>query len=1113
MSLQFPANPYQGQIYLGETNGSFYVFQNDKWVATSLLTPNNFNGITSFVGDTPPTNNVSGTFWYDTRSGRTYVYYDSAWVDASPSLGAGSTSVYTGSTEPENKVTGSFWYDTNSGRTYVYFNNTWIDANPAVQGPTGATGAPGTASRTGATGPTGRSGSTGPTGATGSIGATGQAGSTGPTGDVGATGATGPAIDLKGWQFLDGGNVSAAGSLIPQANLEYSLGSSEFQWKDLYVSNSTIYIGGVPLSVDTAGNLLVNGNLITSGAAAIDRLTNGDYQVTLGSDGYLNLQNGSDRLGALIQSVDTIRINSDGAMYQFKSDGAITMPSEGKVGAVQYPFGVELYTASGDGYTQLNWNNENFVWAEASGVSIATGEHTWGFGLDGSTTFPGKVNITDTTQSTSTSSASLTTAGGLGVAKAAHIGGIVHITNTTASTSYTTGALIIDGGLGVNGNINLSGNINIVSGNINLQEFTGQTGHFIGDPVTGFGAVYAGKSGFTILPYTVAQFTENNNSYAQINTQNESAGNQASSDYVATADQGSDSTYFIDMGITNSGYDPTQGAANNAMGTSIDPLDSYIYVQGNPNNPAHTGGNLAIGTGTPTKSVKIIAGGVDASNVVLTISPNRVTSSKDLYANNFYYLDGSPIITTGQQNVNIGNGNSTVVILGNLVNSNNAVFGTVYSSNGYYWANGAPYQNNGPTGATGHAGTAGTTGATGPAGTPGVTGPTGHAGIDGATGATGYTGRTGPTGASLTGPTGYTGSTGATGSAGATGATGYTGPAGSASSYSNSNVASYLGSNISTNIGTTATVFASKFVGDGSNLANVSVSIAGNILGPQANVTLVAGSYSYVFDNSGNFTLPANSDILMSGINSQITGVGAVIVGKDVTIGGNINSTGSVTSSGSFNGTGFVIGNGAVNNVAVALSPTVGTAGNYAFRDLSTVPSIMYFDTNVGGNVNGTFQFRSGNTYTTYATLNSNGLSLPTRPAFRVYGAGTTTNLTTTTNTNGILNSNNFAVDYQQGTALSISTGIFTAPVAGLYSVHLVARVSNTSLAQIAVVKNYASSGPVQAMWECGANCTANHFGVSSIVKLAAGDTLVIKVLMGQINFDGNDSWAVAYIG
>jgi hypothetical protein len=173
----------------------------------------------------------------------------------------------------------------------------------------------------------------------------------------------------------------------------------------------------------------------------------------------------------------------------------------------------------------------------------------------------------------------------------------------------------------------------------------------------------------------------------------------------------------------------------------------------------------------------------------------------------------------------------------------------------------------------------------------------------------------------------------------------------------------------------------------------------------------------------------------------------------------------------------------------------------------------MYFDVGIGANVTAhQFQFRGSNAFTQWAKIDQYGIALPTRPAFRVTGSGQTV-ITTTTNTNGILNSNNWTVDYTQGTGFNSSTGVFTAPVAGLYSVHLVARINNASTAQIAVIKNHATTGVVQAMWECGANATVNHYGVSSISKLAVGDTLAIKVLLGTVTFDGNDNWAVAYIG
>jgi hypothetical protein len=52
------------------------------------------------------------------------------------------------------------------------------------------------------------------------------------------------------------------GNLIPSANVTYSLGNITHQWNDLFVSNNTIFVGGVPLTIDNTGNLRINGNVI-----------------------------------------------------------------------------------------------------------------------------------------------------------------------------------------------------------------------------------------------------------------------------------------------------------------------------------------------------------------------------------------------------------------------------------------------------------------------------------------------------------------------------------------------------------------------------------------------------------------------------------------------------------------------------------------------------------------------------------------------------------------------------------------------------------------------------------------------------------------------------------
>lgn len=51
-----------------------------------------------FQGDAPPTTATTSTFWYDTISGRTYIYYNGAWVDANPSFQSGDQAFITTAT-------------------------------------------------------------------------------------------------------------------------------------------------------------------------------------------------------------------------------------------------------------------------------------------------------------------------------------------------------------------------------------------------------------------------------------------------------------------------------------------------------------------------------------------------------------------------------------------------------------------------------------------------------------------------------------------------------------------------------------------------------------------------------------------------------------------------------------------------------------------------------------------------------------------------------------------------------------------------------------------------------------------------------------------------------
>jgi len=86
---------------------------------------------------------------------------------------------------------------------------------------------------------------------------------------------------------LDIANVNVTGNVLPSANVIYSLGSETLQWKDLWVSGNTVYIGGSALTVAN-GQLSIGGNTVGS-AVTYSNVNVKAYTETMGFANYSNV--------------------------------------------------------------------------------------------------------------------------------------------------------------------------------------------------------------------------------------------------------------------------------------------------------------------------------------------------------------------------------------------------------------------------------------------------------------------------------------------------------------------------------------------------------------------------------------------------------------------------------------------------------------------------------------------------------------------------------------------------------------------------------------------------------------------------------------------------------
>ena len=214
-------------------------------------------------------------------------------------------------------------------------------------------------------------------------------------------------------------NGSAA-NIVPLANVSYSLGNATNQWKDIWVSNSTIYMNSVPITLGAGNVLSVAGNSVvttTGGSTSLGNIGfNGDAIYDLNGIYLENADLTHGATAALILpangNTDPIQLNNiygnvwiqSGAdhvvtaTWKFDNDGNLRLPGGGLIGNTygDNPNAAGLQAGPG-GYAGINsYDQGQFVQADGTGVYIGTdftgNSCIWTFDASGNLTLPGNTS-------------------------------------------------------------------------------------------------------------------------------------------------------------------------------------------------------------------------------------------------------------------------------------------------------------------------------------------------------------------------------------------------------------------------------------------------------------------------------------------------------------------------------------------------------------------------------------------------------------------------------------------------------------------------------------------------------------------------------------------------
>ena len=127
MAIDFPASPSTNDTHtVGTTT---FTYNGTYWARSA-------NTSKFSASDTVPSNPSLGDLWYESDSGKAFIYYDNTWAEIGHASDGQSFQI--GDTAPSSGTAGDIWFESDSGGAYIYYadgsSSQWVELGHSVSG-------------------------------------------------------------------------------------------------------------------------------------------------------------------------------------------------------------------------------------------------------------------------------------------------------------------------------------------------------------------------------------------------------------------------------------------------------------------------------------------------------------------------------------------------------------------------------------------------------------------------------------------------------------------------------------------------------------------------------------------------------------------------------------------------------------------------------------------------------------------------------------------------------------------------------------------------------------------------------------------------------------------